>query len=250
MKSTAWIVMLAFALSGCVVAHHETRLAPQSSQVSPAMLKSNAPPPDAPSPPRIDADRVGIVLIDAQPAFWDMMHGESEPIMQRIEQLLVFADITQRPLVATFEDSPERNGWLPERLEKVFPEHGRRIVKRTFDCCREPKVQEVLESLGVEQIVLAGAETDVCVLQSALGLLEMGFEVFLLEDSVFTNEPNPGPALKRMYDAGVVPCTYKTFYFEMTRSVGSAKMRGEWGKRIAELRDVFKSPYALTPTIE
>lgn len=215
------------------------------------MLQANPPArPEFPSPPRIDADRVGIVLIDAQPAFWNMMHGESEPVMQRIEQLLVFADITQRPLVATFEDSPERNGWLPERLENVFPEHGRRIVKRTFDCCREPEVQEVLASLDVEQIVLAGAETDVCVLQSALGLLEMGFEVFLLEDSVFTNEPNTGPALKRMYAAGVIPCTYKTFFYEMTRTVEGAAMPEEWRQRMAERRDIFKSPYALTPSIE
>ena len=178
------------------------------------------------------------------------MHGDKEPVMQRIEQLLVLADITRRPLVATFEDSPERNGWLPERLEKVFPEHGHRLVKSTFDCCNEPTVREVLESLEVEQVVLAGAETDVCVLQSALGLLAMGFEVFLLEDSVFTNEPNTGPALRRLYAAGVIPCTYKTFFFEMTRSVGPTAMPEEWRKRMAERRDVFKSPYGLMPSVE
>ena len=133
-----------------------------------------------------------------------------------------------RPLVATFEAPPERNGWLPERLEKVFPEHGQRLVKQTFDCCSEPEIRAVLKSLDADQIVLAGAETDVCVLQSALGLLELGFEVFLLEDSVFSNESKVAPALERMYQAGVVPCTYKTFFYEMTASVDRESLPESW----------------------
>ena len=47
------------------------------------------------------------------------------------------------------------------------------------------------------QIAVAGAETDVCILQSTLGLLEAGYEVFLLEDCLSTTEASPGPALRR-----------------------------------------------------
>jgi isochorismate hydrolase len=242
MKPIAGLLLITLALPACISGRQ------QAHQATPVYrMTSTTDSPTATPPPRIDADRVGVVLIDAQPAFWDIMHGQREPVMQRIEQLLVFTDITQRPLVATFEDSPERNGWLPERLENVFPEHGQRHVKRTFDCCREPEIREVFKSMNVEQIVLAGAETDVCVLQSALGLLEMGYEVFLLEDCLFTNEPNTGPALRRLYGAGAIPCTYKTFFFEMTRSVAPDAMPELWRVRMQEHRDVFRSPYALAP---
>lgn len=209
----------------------------------PAAIGSTATPA---TPPRIERDRVGIVLIDAQPAFWRTMHGPSEPVMQRIEQLLVHADITQTPIVATFEVPTERNGELPKRLEEVFPAHGHRHEKRTFDCCREPAIAETLRSLDIGQVVVAGAETDVCVMQSCLGLLEAGFEVFLLEDCIFSNEANVGPALRRMQMAGVIPLTYKSYYFEMERTVDFRALPADWRDRFEKHRKRFRSPYGLS----
>ena len=81
----------------------------------------------------VEASRAGVVLIDAQPSFWDSMHGAKEPILMRVERLLVLADWLDLPLIATFEHPVETKGWLPERLEKVFPPHGKRFVKRTYN---------------------------------------------------------------------------------------------------------------------
>lgn len=200
------------------------------------------------APPRISRERVGIVLIDAQPAFWSSMHGEPEPILQRIEQLLVHATITQTPIVATFEVPTARNGELPERLQEVWPEHGHRHEKRTFDCCREPAIAKTLRAMGVDQVVVAGAETDVCVLQSCLGLQQLGFEVFLLEDCVFSNERNVQPALDRMHLAGVIPTTYKTFFYEMEQTVDGRSLPAEWRERLKTVRKRFRSPYGLAPS--
>lgn len=198
-------------------------------------------------PPRIDPEKVAVVVIDAQPAFWKIMHGEREPVEARMEQLLLMSDLHQLPLIATFEHDPKWNGWLPERLERVFPKHGKRIIKRSFDCCREPDVRKALTELRKthSQVVVAGAETDVCVLQSCLGLLEMGFQVFLLEDTLFTNEPNTAPAIARLRQAGCVPSTYKTFYFEVTKAVGNRHYTREQEERWKEYRKKMVSPYRL-----
>ncbi len=207
------------------------------------------PPPGAPLPPRARADDVAVILIDAQPAFFSIMHGPREPVEERLRQLLLLTDLYQLPLLATFEHDPERNGWLPESLEAVFPAHGDRMVKRSFDCCREPAVRAALEDLrrSCNQVVVAGAETDVCVLQSCLGLVEMGFEVFLLEDCLFTHEPNIQPALRRLRDAGVTPSTYKTLYFELVGGVGQPKDDPERAARRRRLAGQLISPYDLSP---
>src|SRR5262245_10061142 len=155
--------------------------------------------------PRIEPGRVGVVVIDAQPLFVEMMAGEPEPVLTRLEQLFILAGCFRLPLLATFEQPTEVKGWLPERLERVFPATGQRHVKCAYDCCAEPAIAEALRHLPVEQIVLAGAETDVCVMQSACGLLDLGYRVFLLEDCVFTSESHPRPALERIYRAGVFP---------------------------------------------
>jgi nicotinamidase-related amidase len=170
--------------------------------------------------PRIEPSRVGVIVIDAQPLFVETMAGDPEPVLTRLEQLLILADRFQLPCLATFEHPTDVKGWLPERLERVFPAAGQRHLKHAYDCCGEPAIVEALRRLPVEQIVLAGAETDVCVMQSALGLRDLGYQVFLLEDCVFTSEPHPRPALERMYRAGVFPATYKMLYYELKRTTG------------------------------
>lgn len=203
-----------------------------------------------PGPARIEIGKVGVIVIDPQPAFVRLMAGEEDAVIERLEQLYVWSDVLQLPIITTFERPTDRNGTMPERLEKVFPAHGVRFEKNFFDLTREAEIAAHIKTWNVTQIVVAGAETDVCVLQSVLGLIAMGFEVFLLEDCIFSNEKNIGPALDRMYGAGAIPSTYKTFYFETVRHVGrhpeddEPKLR----ERFRRLRSVMRSPYQFGPS--
>ena len=134
----------------------------------------------------------GVLLIDAQPGFLDSMHGDPEPVLARLEHLLLMADCLRLPTVATFE-APDASGWLPARLEDRWPAHGVRFVKETFDCCGQPEVAAALQGLGRHQLLVAGAQTDVCVLQSVLSLRERGYEVFFLEDCLASSETHTRP---------------------------------------------------------
>ena len=48
------------------------------------------------------------------------------------------------------------------------------------------------------QILVAGCETDVCVLQSCLGLLSLDYEVYLMEELLFSSSPHVESAVARM----------------------------------------------------
>jgi isochorismate hydrolase len=192
------------------------------------------------SVPIVEASRLGVVLIDAQPFFWDTMHGAKEPILMRVERLLMLVDWLALPLIATFEHSVETKGWLPDRVEKVFPSHGKRFVKRTYNCCSDPAIREAISGMHLPQVVVAGAETDVCVLQSSLGLIDMGLQVFLLEDCIFTSEHHARPALERMYRAGVVPCTLKTLFYELTRTVDKDAFPTKWKAKARSYAECFR----------
>ena len=173
---------------------------------------------------RVEPTSIGVLLIDVQPFFLEgWMAGAFEPFMARIEHLLGLATAYRLPVIATFEQPTETKGWLPDRLESWFPSGARKLTKQTFDCTGEPEIREAIASLGVTQFAVAGGETDVCVLQSVLGVLGMGYDVFLLEDALFSEEPNTGPALRRMELAGAVPSTVKTLHYELRRSVAAAK---------------------------
>jgi hypothetical protein len=172
--------------------------------------------------PGVESSQLGVLLIDAQPGFWEYAFpgddDRREPILVRLEHLLMLAGWLELPVVATFEDPVASHGELPERLEAVFPVHGQRFTKKTYDLTREWTISQALRRLPVQQFAVAGAETDVCVLQSVLGLLRLGYQVFVLEDGLFTTEPHPGPALRRMYRAGAIPTTVKSLAYELVAS--------------------------------
>jgi hypothetical protein len=52
-----------------------------------------------------------------------------------------------------------------------------------------------------------------------LGLIGLNYQVFLLEDCLFSEEPHVGPAIRRMEAAGAIPTTVKTFAYELRLSV-------------------------------
>ena len=153
------------------------------------------------------------------------MAGESEPLLGRLEFLFALATIYGVPFLVTFKQPIETKGGLPERLEPYFPAHGQRHTKQTFNCCGETSILEAIRGLERGQIAVAGGESDVCVLQSVLGLIATGQQVFLLEDALFSSEPNIGPAIRRMESAGAIPSTVKTLIYELRRSV--AELRAE-----------------------
>lgn len=194
---------------------------------------------------KIEVDSAGFLLIDAQPDFWATMYGPREPVMARVEHALLLAGSFSLPTIATFEHPVETKGWLPERLERVFPSDGQRLVKHTFDCCEEKHIRTALQNLEVRQLVVAGAETDVCVLQSVLGLIDMGFQVFVMEDGLFSSEPNPNTALTRMRQVGAIPITYKSLYYELKGSVDVEPFHLAWNAQSADGQERYLAPENL-----
>jgi hypothetical protein len=72
---------------------------------------------------------------------------------------------------------------------------------------------------------VAGCETDVCVLQSCLGLLDLGYDVYAVEELVFSSSRNVDAAIARMKAEGAVFLTYKSLYYELLEAVEGGRHR-------------------------
>ena len=66
---------------------------------------------------------------------------------------------------------------------------------------------------------MAGCETDVCVLQSCLGLLSLGYEVYVAEELLISSSRNVDSAIAKMKAEGATFLTYKSLYYELVESV-------------------------------
>jgi nicotinamidase-related amidase len=213
---------------------------------APEEMEGNASYP--PSAHVVDPNHAILLLIDVQPRFLESMAGDRESVLIRLEHLLKLAAWYDLPTIATFEHPVDVKGWLPDRLADLFPPTGRRHVKQRFDLTAEPAIRAELLAQPRRQALVAGAETDVCVLQSVLGLIRLEFRVYLIEDCLFTSEPHPGPAIRRMENAGAVPITYKTLHYELQHGVAGSKAIDAWNEADVSAghpRGRFRSPEDL-----
>ncbi len=96
------------------------------------------------------------------------------------------------------------------------------IEKKAFSCCDEPVFYEKLSLQGVRNVIIAGIESHVCVLQTTIDLLNNGYIPVVVEDCVGSRNPNDKKiAIERMRKEGAVITTYESVLFELLRYSGT-----------------------------
>ena len=136
------------------------------------------------------------------------------------------------PIVVTLERPIDRKGSLPKEINKHLSDLTKTFEKNFFDLTKEKKIRDYLGRLEKKQAIVAGCETDVCVLQSCLGLLGLGYEVYVVEELLFSSSRNVDSAIARMKAEGAVFLTYKSLYYELIETV-------EGGRHTKKILETF-----------
>lgn len=169
------------------------------------------------------------VIIDVQDFFLDQVEKRARArIKTNTRNLVRLLDYFRAPMVATLERPVERKGTLPKEIGRQLGERAQIFEKDFFDLTKEKPIRDYLAHLKRKQMIVAGCETDVCVLQSCLGLLGLGCQVFLVEELLFSSARNVDAAVARLSAAGAVFLSYKTLYYEMIEAVDG----GRHGERL------------------
>lgn len=93
------------------------------------------------------------------------------------------------------------------------------LEKLSFSVQADSNCRAYLASLGKTQIIVAGIETSVCILQTVLELLSEKKEVFVVVDAVSArSQLDHDIALQRMERAGAVLITKEMVFFEWLRT--------------------------------
>ena len=101
---------------------------------------------------------------------------------------------------------------------------GEHVEKTTFSCCGVPEFNDALK--GMKTVILAGMETHVCVLQTALDLIEAGYEVHIAADAVCSRSKfNWEHGLRFMEKAGAVITVTETVLFQLTKAAGTPEFK-------------------------
>lgn len=156
-----------------------------------------------------------LVVIDVQERLFNAMDAERRD--ETIRNLKILGAAARRlavPVVLT-EQYPKGLGrTLPELkalLDDVAP-----FEKTAFSCCGAPGFADRLRATGAEHVILAGMETHVCVLLTALDLLREGYRVSVVADAVCSRTPaNLELGLAQARQAGAVVTATETVVFQL-----------------------------------
>lgn len=166
-----------------------------------------------------DVEDSVLIVIDVQRSFLDKLDpGHEGPLVDRISWIVKIAARLGVPIVVTAEDVAEL-GTTVKAVADGFPDGTAQHDKMIFGLAGDPAILGAVEQHGRRTAVLVGLETDVCVMQSALGLLQNGFRVVVLSDATGSPGPCHEAGITRMRDAGAVISTVKGTFYEWVRSL-------------------------------
>lgn len=193
----------------------------------------------------LQAEECQLVLVDYQQRLMPHIH-DAEAVLANAVRLARIAALLQVPAWAT-EQSPAGLGGTVGELQPLVA--GRVIAKTAFDGAQDllprlrpparpqqggnarslPKhLQKAPAAPAAERetIVLAGCETHVCLLQTALGLLDEELDVWVVTDACSSRtERNRDAAFDRLAGAGAELVTTEMVAFEWLRHADHPRFR-------------------------
>jgi nicotinamidase-related amidase len=159
----------------------------------------------------LDATRGALVLVDYQARLMTAI-DTSTSVLEHAVFLARLARELDVPVVGT-EENPAGLGHNDERVAALC---ASTLAKSAFDACGDGLAPHLRTARsGVAQVVVAGCEAHVCLLQTALGLLREGFAVFVVPDACGSRRAqDKALALQRLAQAGAVLVSPEMVAFE------------------------------------
>ena len=171
----------------------------------------------------LDRNRVGLLVIDIQQKLLKVM-AHQDQVVENTVKLIKGFKIFQSPIFVT-EQYPEGIGKTATPIKKVLGDVEIQ-EKLTFSCCGVEGLIHSLRSKKIDQLVLCGIETHICVWQTAMDLIDQGFMVDVVKDAVSSRKDvDYETALARMLHHGIDVVTTEMVLFEILERAGTDEFK-------------------------
>lgn len=166
-------------------------------------------------------NRSALLMVDIQQKLMPLI-DDHQRLAWNALRLIQGAQVLQVATAATEQYPQGLGATIPQLRESLPPA----TAKRMFSCRECTSLWRAWREQQIEQVVLAGIETHVCIQQTALDLLALGFQVFVPVDAVGARAPlDHQVALRRMESQGVVATTVESVLFEWCETSDCAEFK-------------------------
>lgn len=169
--------------------------------------------------PAINSEHSILLVVDFQSRLMPAIE-DGAVLIANARRLIDAAELFHIPILFTEQNAEGLGGTLPELRAKT----GDIVHKMTFDACRAPGFLTALSDRS--DIVVAGCETHVCVLQTVLGLLNTGRRVFAARHALGSRQlESKETAIERMERNGAEIVTTEMVLFEWLQTADDKRLR-------------------------
>jgi nicotinamidase-related amidase len=157
-----------------------------------------------------------LLVIDVQeklfPVMWD-----KDILLPNLLKMVRGCRVLDVPVIFA-EQNPKGLGPTVPELGALFSE-AEKVIKFNFSCCTESEFCEKLKSTGRQQILICGIESHICVYQTAMDLIQKGYEVQVVNDCISSRSAqNKELSLRRLESENVKLTGVEMALFELLRT--------------------------------
>ena len=173
--------------------------------------------------PRHNPEDAIIVIMDLQERLLPSIQN-MDNVVDSNKILIQASVLLELPIVVT-EQVPEKLGRTIADLFKD-DEGFQLFEKATFSAFGSNAFREMLDIRQVKHIVLSGIETPICIFQTAMDALSLGYTVTILEDCVGARrETDASRCLSQLVHSGVSVIPMETFLYRQLQSSNHPRFR-------------------------
>lgn len=168
----------------------------------------------------LNSNHACLVVMDVQEKLIPFIHDSSR-LIANCRWLMQVAQQMNIPILIS-EQYPKGLGLTVKELRDLVIHKKYFMEKLHFSCAEDNKCLAKIRALKRNQIVLIGIETHICILQTALGLKEKGYDVFVVADAVSNRDPFDAElAFERMRALGIHIISKEMALFEWMHQAGT-----------------------------
>jgi nicotinamidase-related amidase len=168
-------------------------------------------------------DKSQLLIVDVQDKLLEAISSKDR-VVDRCIRLVRAARALDVPITVS-EQYPQGLGPTVDAIRDTLANAAFVADKVEFSCLRSDLLRDRLHSLrreGRPQVVIAGIEAHVCVLQTAIDLEAQGFEAFVVADAVGSRSKDSRKlALTRLLKAGTDVVDSEMVLFEWLERAGT-----------------------------
>ncbi len=176
-------------------------------------------------PDGLHPGRCCLMIIDPQERLMKAVH-KAKRVEKNISLLINCSQILDLSVIATTQ-YVKGLGRYVEAIEGLLGDL-RKIDKMEFNALDNPEVRKGLDNLpsSVDTLLITGVETHICVYQTAIGAVQVGYRAWIIEDAVSSRgKRDARAAIRRMTQLGIAVVTTEMVIYDLLKRADTPQFK-------------------------